>query len=108
MPNAMPLWFAALSDEDIHFLKRFLLASGSLKALAKEYGVSYPTIRARLDRLIEKVKAADAPQATDAFRRQVQLLVAEGVIGVSTARGLLDAHEQVLAQKRGGSYDAQV
>ncbi|MCG9844036.1 DUF2089 domain-containing protein, partial [Staphylococcus argenteus] len=33
-----------------------MLSSGSLKQLSEEYRVSYPTIRLRLDRLIEKIK----------------------------------------------------
>ncbi|MBM3290492.1 MAG: DUF2089 domain-containing protein, partial [Candidatus Hydrogenedentes bacterium] len=52
-----PPWITVLAEDDLQFLKQFLLASGSLKQLAGVYGVSYPTIRARLDRLIERVKA---------------------------------------------------
>ena len=44
-------WLAKLSDEDVSFIKRFVLASGSLKDLAKAYDISYPTVRLRLDRL---------------------------------------------------------
>ena len=58
MKEPQPLWWEALDEEDRQFLKRFVLSSGSLKALCDEYGVSYPTLRARLDRLIAKVKAA--------------------------------------------------
>ena len=41
------------------FIKKFVLASGSLKEVAKEYGVSYPTVRLRLDKLIQKIVMAD-------------------------------------------------
>ena len=57
----IPTWLGALAEEDLVFLKRFLLASGSLKRLAAEYGVSYPTIRVRLDRLID---ASEPPART--------------------------------------------
>ena len=50
----MPVWMAELEDEDLAFIKKFLLASGSLKEVASLYGVSYPTVRLRLDRLIQK------------------------------------------------------
>ena len=43
-----PAWLAHLAEEDFHFLRRFLLCSGSLKDLAAEYGVSYPTVRGPL------------------------------------------------------------
>ena len=35
-------WLDLLEDEDLAFLKRFVLASGSLKELAEAYGISYP------------------------------------------------------------------
>lgn len=52
----VPEWMENLDDEDISFIKRFILASGSLKEIAKEYDVTYPTVRLRLDRLIQKIK----------------------------------------------------
>ena len=50
---------ADLEDEDITFVKKFLLASGSLKEMARQYGVTYPTVRLRLDRLIQKIKLSE-------------------------------------------------
>ena len=43
---------ARLSDDDQRFVLSFILSSGSLKQMAKLYGVSYPTVRNRLDDLI--------------------------------------------------------
>ena len=51
----MPEWLANLDHEDLVFIKKFLLASGSLKEIAKQYGVTYPTVRLRLDKLIQKI-----------------------------------------------------
>lgn len=51
----IPDWLSALEDEDLVFVKKFLLASGSLKEMARQYGVTYPTVRLRLDRLIQKI-----------------------------------------------------
>lgn len=50
--DALPSWMAGLEEEDAAFIKKFVLASGSLKEMAGLYGVSYPTVRLRLDRLI--------------------------------------------------------
>ena len=94
MTPEIPRWMTELSEEDWHFIKRFVLASGSLKELAAQYGVSYPTIRLRLDRLIEKVQILDDPRAKSAFRRRIQVLVAEGRLDVTTARMLIRAHEE--------------
>lgn len=88
----LPPWLEELDEEDLNFLRRFVLSSGSLKALCDEYGVSYPTLRARLDRLIAKVKAAEDSRATDAFERKLRVLVADGKIGAAPARELLRAH----------------
>ncbi len=95
-----PAWMAALDPEDCQFLRRFLLASGSLKELAEEYDVSYPTIRSRLDRLIAKVSAAEDPKATDPFVRKVQVLVADGALPQAVARELLETYRK---SKRGRS-----
>ena len=43
----MPEWLASLDEEDVSFIKKFVLASGSLKEVAGIYGVTYPTVRLR-------------------------------------------------------------
>lgn len=45
-----------LRPEDQQFAEAFILESGSLKAMAKQLGVSYPTVRNRLDEIIERVR----------------------------------------------------
>jgi hypothetical protein len=45
-----------LSTEHQRFIELFVLASGSLKEIASQTGVSYPTVRARLDRIIEELR----------------------------------------------------
>ena len=45
------------------FIKKFVLASGSLKEVAALYGVSYPTVRLRLDRLIQKIQLTETAEA---------------------------------------------
>jgi hypothetical protein len=91
-PDQVPSWFLHLEDEDRQFIKRLILASGSLKELAQSYGVSYPTIRLRLDRLIERVETLDTAEADDAFQAKVRLLVASGDLAPKIAKELLRAH----------------
>jgi len=52
----IPRWILSLDNEDLEFIRKFILSSGSLKQLAKSYNVSYPTVRIRLDRLIQKIE----------------------------------------------------
>ena len=87
-------WVDELNDEDVAFVKRFVLASGSLKELAKAYGISYPTIRLRLDRLIEKVKILDDQTVTSGFEKRLRVLYSEGKIDMDTLKALLAAHRQ--------------
>jgi hypothetical protein len=85
-------WYNELSHEDMSFIKRFVLASGSLKALAKDYEVSYPTIRLRLDRVIEKVKLLDEQRDASPFERKLAMLYAEGKLDETTFSTILAAH----------------
>ena len=60
--QVIPEWIVNLDDEDVSFIKRFLLASGSLKEMAKQYEVTYPTVRLRSDKLFfpkKKVSGRD-------------------------------------------------
>lgn len=98
MRETLPKWLMALDAEDEHFLRRFLLASGSLKAMAQEYGVSYPTVRSRLNKLIGKVKALEEPESDDPFHRELKLMVAEGALTAKAARVLLKKHQETMRE----------
>jgi hypothetical protein len=93
-------WLDALEEEDLSFIKRFVLASGSLKELASVYGISYPTVRLRLDRLIEKVKLLDRQDIASPFERVLRIQHAEGKIDRQTLKLLLDAHQADVARER--------
>jgi hypothetical protein len=81
-----------LTEEDLAFLKRFLLASGTLKEVAAQYGISYPTVRLRLDRLIQKVRLLDEAQSAGAFEARLRGLYADGRMDGETFRLLLEAY----------------
>jgi hypothetical protein len=51
----LPLYLK-LSREDQDFILEFFLSSGSIKEMAKQAGNSYPTMRNKMDDLIEKIK----------------------------------------------------
>lgn len=77
------------------------MASGSLKDVAAGYGISYPTVRARLDLLIAKVRTADAAADADAFERRVRGLVADGTIASALGRELIEVYAAVVAAQPG-------
>ena len=49
---------AGLAPDDEEFILEFIKASGSLKDMARFLGVSYPTVRNRLDDIIRKLTSA--------------------------------------------------
>ena len=87
-------WTQGLSNEDLAFIKRFVLVSGSLKDLAKAYDISYPTVRLRLDRLIDKIKILDSREITTEFERLLRILYSEGKIDMNTLNAVLNMHRK--------------
>jgi hypothetical protein len=87
-------WWDSLEEEDLAFVKRFILCSGSLKDLAGAYQVSYPTVRLRLDRLIEKIKILDNQKIEDRYERLLRAQFADGKLDASTFKHLLGAYQQ--------------
>lgn len=90
---SVPAWMENLDDEDFTFIKNFLLSSGSLKDVAKLYGVSYPTVRLRLDRLIQKIQLSTQSE-NDPFILLVQKMAIQEKIGLETAKTLLSAYRE--------------
>ena len=55
---ALPI-LAGLNSDEQDFILKFVGASGSLKEMARLLGVSYPTVRNRLDEVIARLKRAE-------------------------------------------------
>ncbi|MCD4820311.1 MAG: DUF2089 domain-containing protein [Candidatus Cloacimonetes bacterium] len=90
----MEKWLIKLSEEDHNFIKKFVMASGSLKKLAKQYDVSYPTLRIRLDKLINKITIIEDVEVKDPFKQKIKLLVAEGELSIYTAKDILKEYKK--------------
>lgn len=91
--TSIPAWMADLEDQDLTFIKKFILASGSLKEVASVYGVSYPTVRLRLDRLIQKIRLTETAEA-DPYISLIKRLAVDDKLDVETARLLLQAYRK--------------
>ena len=89
----IPNWLVKLDIEDLEFIKKLIVFSGSLKELAREYGVSYPTIRIRMDKLIEKIKLFDE-ERPDPFVEKIKLLALEDKIDFDTAKLLIQEYRR--------------
>src|SRR5688500_5167565 len=101
----MDRWIDRLGEEDVSFIKRFVLASGSLKAMADSYGISYPTVRLRLDRLIERIKIFDSEKITSEFERVLRAEYADGKIDLASLRALLEAHQKEMEARNEVPHD---
>jgi hypothetical protein len=67
--------------------------------MAKAYDISYPTIRLRLDRLIEKIKVFDEYEKVGEFERLIRSFYAEGKIDTATFKKLLETHKKEMEAK---------
>ena len=91
--DTLPAWMTPLEEEDASFIKRFVLASGSLKEVAAVYGVSYPTVRLRLDRLIQKIQLAETAEA-DPYVALVKRLAVDDRLDFDTAKVLISEYRK--------------
>ena len=90
--DKIPLWILALEQEDATFLKNFVLKSGSLKEIAKMYGVTYPTVRLRLDKLIQKIEVADQKEE-EPFTTFVKGLAVDSRIDLEIAKIIIEKYK---------------
>ena len=92
--NKVPDWMEDLDYEDITFIKRFILASGSLKDVANQYEVTYPTIRLKLDRLIQKIEINDEMQK-EPYISLIKRLAVDEKIDFETAKILVSEYRRI-------------
>lgn len=87
-------WIESLEDEELTFIKNFILSSGSLKELASIYNVTYPTVRLRLDRLIEKIKLNDKYE-NEPYVKLIKNLAVNDKLDFDTAKILIDEYRKL-------------
>ena len=90
----LPEWMRNLDDEDSVFIKKFLIASGSLKDIAKAYGVTYPTVRLRLDRLIQKIKLSE-DNSSEPYVSLIKRMAVNEKIDFDTAKILISEYRKI-------------
>ena len=100
MISVVPEWMAELEEEDMAFIRRFLLASGSLKEMARQYGVTYPTVRLRLDRLIQKIQIGEQ-EGADPYVSLVKRLAVNDKLDFDTAKLLIQAYKKAKQKEEG-------
>lgn len=83
--------FCGLTDDEAYFTLTFLKCRGSIKDVEKELGISYPTVRSRLDSIIERLglKPAMSGEELKEERRQVFERLDRGEITADQAAEML-------------------
>ncbi|MCI8436238.1 MAG: DUF2089 domain-containing protein [Lawsonibacter sp.] len=94
----LPEWMAGLEEEEVAFIRKFILASGSLKEVAGQYGVTYPTVRLRLDRLIQKIKLTENT-AADPYIATIKRLAMNEKLDLDTAKVLITEYKKTRKEK---------
>lgn len=89
----IPEWMSNLDDEELKFVKKFVLASGSLKEIAKEYKVTYPTIRLRLDKVIQKIELGESSDG-DSYISLIKRLALNEKMDFETAGMLISQYKK--------------
>lgn len=89
----VPNWILSLDKEDVEFVKRFVLNSGSLKEIAKVYEVSYPTVRIKLDRLIQKIELNEAAD-NEEFVTFIKQLTIDDRIDLEEAKLIIEKYKK--------------
>jgi hypothetical protein len=64
--------FARLSKEHLDFVDVFLKARGNIKEVERELGISYPTVRGRLEAVLEALGYRVDPAAAEEVNRGKQ------------------------------------
>jgi len=89
--------FHALSPDQLEFLETFIRARGNFKDIERELGISYPTVRSRLDAMIRALgfPSQAEPDRESERRKEILRELAEGRIAADDAANLLESEPSV-------------
>ena len=92
--NDIPNWVLELNIDELEFIRKIIVNSGSLKELAKEYNITYPTIRNKLNKLIEKINLSDK-EYQDEYIEKIKKLTVEDKIDLEVAKELIKEYKLI-------------
>ncbi|AKO92923.1 DUF2089 family protein [Priestia filamentosa] len=88
----IPSWVLALDKESLEFIRKFILNSGSLKNMSSLYDVSYPTVRAKLDRLIKKIEVHSQEEDVE-FVNMIKGFVIDERLSLDVAKIIIEKYK---------------
>ena len=82
--------FSYLTKNEKYFIEIFLKCRGNIKEVEKELGISYPTVRNRLDGIVKSLGYDVDTCAEDSIdRKEILKMVEKGEINIDEAIGRL-------------------
>jgi hypothetical protein len=85
---------AALGQEQLHFIEIFLKSRGNIKEVEKELGISYPTVRGKLDDIITSL-GYPTTKKSEIDKKKVVTMLEKGEISAEEAINLLKEEESL-------------
>lgn len=83
---------ASLSKEQLTFIEVFLKCRGNIKEVEKELGISYPTVRGKLDNIVTSLGYSSSKKPKP-DRNKVILMLEQGEITAEEAISILNGEE---------------
>lgn len=85
--------FAALAQDEENFLRVFLAARGSIKEVERQLGISYPTVKGKLESLLNKLGLGSLQEEAKRRRLEIVEKLERGEITAQEAIGQLKKME---------------
>ncbi|MGN7941148.1 DUF2089 domain-containing protein [Virgibacillus sp. 6R] len=85
--------FARLNKEQLSFIETFLKCRGNIKEVEKELGISYPTVRGKLDDIISSLGFPTTKKVEKIDRKKVISMLEKGEITAEEAIKILNGEE---------------
>ena len=79
----------SLNAQQRSFVLSFLRNRGNIREMEKELGISYPTVRSRLDDIIQAIDGASATKTPPLTRKQILEMLAKGEITQEDAMAMI-------------------
>ncbi|MCH5584076.1 DUF2089 domain-containing protein [Shimazuella sp. AN120528] len=80
---------ATLAKEQLHFIEIFLTCRGNIKEVEKALGISYPTVRGKLDEIIAVLGHSPQKKQDDVNKKEIVSLLEKGDISPEEAVEML-------------------
>jgi hypothetical protein len=72
--------FCSLTAEQVELIKIFMKSRGNIKEVERELGISYPTVRGRLDDIVRALGFTPAKEVTSALKGELLAKLESGEI----------------------------